>query len=127
MTGLWETQETVWETCTGVHHGDRGQSCKAGVDMQVDPMATALTSDTQSITSTFSWLLWELQPAPFHAHPEFGGHRKVGQLHSISHALIHADAQHNSRRAQHMLRDHLLTLTQPVSRCATLAWQLSPQ
>lgn len=38
------------------------------VDREVDPIARALTSGTQSVASTFSWLLWVTHSAPFHFH-----------------------------------------------------------
>lgn len=105
---------------------------EAGVDKEEGPKARALTSDTQSIASTSSWLLWEPQPALSPVNLHSGGRREVGQPHSISHALIHSDTQHNSLRAWHVQGeavqlDHLLTRTQPTSSCATLAWQHSLQ
>lgn len=61
MTGLWETQGVRRD-----HIAAGDTAAEEGMDVEVDPMAKVLTSDTQSITSTSTWLLGEPHPAPFH-------------------------------------------------------------
>ena len=36
ITGLWETQDPVWEACTGAAEepSGRGHSCRGGMDME---------------------------------------------------------------------------------------------